>query len=175
MKAGAWARRGAALRAHARLASCHTALRRTPLTSYSCLKPYPSAVFIWLMCCSRSATLTAGWSWPVWNGELRLRQWRWGDPPPSRLLDSLTELRCSSGETDKTWASEGGGTREGERGPEEGGGMGGGASYCGRRSRGRPGRRGRAGPAAASSAPPGCSRWSSASGSSPAGRTWTPC
>lgn len=109
MKAGAWARQGAALQAHARLASCHTTLRRPPLTSYSCLKPYPSAVFIWLMCCRRSATLTAGWSWPVWNGELRLRQWRWGDPPPSRLLDSLTELRCSSGETDKTRASEGGG------------------------------------------------------------------
>lgn len=43
------------------------------LTSYSCLKPYPSAVFIWLMCCRRSATLTAGCSWPVWYGELFLR------------------------------------------------------------------------------------------------------
>lgn len=65
------------------------------LTSYSCLKPYPSAVFIWLMCWSRSATRTAGWSWPVWYGELFLRQWRWGEPP-SKLLDSFTELRCSS-------------------------------------------------------------------------------
>lgn len=72
----------------------------TCLTSYSCLKPYPSAVFIWLMCWRRSATLTAGWSWPVWYGELFLRQWRWGEPP-SKLLDSLTELRCSSGNTNR--------------------------------------------------------------------------
>lgn len=74
----------------------YTIVYRIVLTSYSCLKPYPSAVFIWLMCWRRSATLTAGWSWPVWYGELFLRQWRWGEPP-SKLLDSLTELRCSSG------------------------------------------------------------------------------
>ena len=57
------------------------------------------------MCWRRSATLTAGCSWPVWYGELFLRQWRCGEPP-SKLLDSLTELRCSSGDMKYKYTSD---------------------------------------------------------------------